>query len=106
MSVKELAIILLIVLADMATTCMLMSMTNTCSLEHNPFLKSLCNEIGYGATLIWLSIEFSVISLVYNGLKKLRQRLGAIIEVEKIFLVLATIPVVNNTIHLFTSLLF
>ena len=104
MSVKGLAIILLIVLADMSTTCMLMSMTNTCSLEHNPFLKSLCNEIGYGATWIWLPIEFIAISSIYTLLEKLRERLGARIEVEKIFLVLNIVPIINNTIHLLRTL--
>jgi hypothetical protein len=88
----------------MATTCMLMSMTNTYSLEHNPFLKSLCNEIGYGATWIWLPIEFSIIATVYVFLKKLRKRFRALIEVEKIFLVLTIVPIINNAIHLLRTL--
>ena len=100
MSVKELAIIFLIVLADMTTTHMLMLNTNTCSLERNPFLRGLCNEIGYGATWIWMPIEFAVIALVYEGLKRLRRRLRARIEVEKIFLALAVVPVVNNIVNL------
>jgi hypothetical protein len=104
MSIKELITIFLIVLADMATTCMLMSMTNTCSLEHNPFLKSLCNEIGYGATCIWLPVEFIAIASIYILLEKLRERLGARIAVEKIFLVLTIVPIINNAIHLLRTL--
>jgi hypothetical protein len=100
MSVKELVVIFMIVLADMASTHMLISLTNTCCIERNPFLRSLCNEIGYGATWIWLPVEFTVIASIYTLLKKLRQRLGALIEVEKIFLVLATVPIVNNIINL------
>ena len=100
MSVKELAIIFLIVLADMTTTHMLMLNTNTCSLERNPFLRSLCNEIGYNVTWIWIPIEFSVIATVYEALKMLRKRLGVRIEVEKIFLVLILAPVINNAIRL------
>jgi hypothetical protein len=106
MSVKELITIFLIVLADMATTHMLMLITNTCSLERNPFLRSMCQSISYGATWIWIPIEFSIIATVYEFLKKLRKRFIALIEVEKIFLVLTIMPIVNNTIHLFTSLLF
>jgi len=104
MSVKELITIFLIVLADMLTTYMLMLITNTCSLERNPFLRSLCNEISYGATWIWLPVEFSVIATVYGSLKKLRKRLRALIEVEKIFLVLNIVPIINNTIHLLRTL--
>ena len=100
MSVKELTIIFLIVLADMATTYMPMSITNTCSLEHNPILRGLCNEIGYGSTWIWLPVEFIAIASIYILLKKLREMLGARIEVEKIFLVLILAPVINNAIHL------
>lgn len=100
MNIKELIIVFLIALADMVTTNILMSMTITCSLERNPFLRSLCNEIGYGATWIWLPVEFTVIASIYTLLKKLRQRLGALIEVEKIFLALAVVPVVNNVINL------
>jgi len=100
MSVKELAIIFLIVLADMTTTHMLMLNTNTCSLERNPFLRSLCNEIGYNVTWIWIPIEFSVIATVYEALKMLRKKLGVIIEVEKVFIVLILSSIVNNSIHL------
>jgi hypothetical protein len=100
MSFKELITIFLIVLADMATTHMLMLITDTCCVERNPFLRSLCNEIGYGATWLWIPVEFSVIALVYEALKKLRVRFRALIEVEKIFLVLATVPVINNIVNL------
>ena len=100
MSIKELITIFLIVLADMATTHILMLIANTCSLERNPFLRSLCNEIGYGVVWIWIPIEFSVITTVFEGLKMLRKRLGVRIEVEKIFLVLILAPVINNAIRL------
>jgi hypothetical protein len=100
MSVKELITIFLIVLADMATTCMLMSITNTCSLEHNPMIIGLCEAIGYGSTLIWLPIEFIAIASIYILLKKLREMLGSRIAVEKIFLVLILASIVNNSIHL------
>ena len=100
MSVKGLAIIFLIASADMVTTHMLMTMFNTCSIEYNPLLRSLCEEIGYGATWMWMPIEFSVIATVYEGLKMLRKRLGARIEVEKIFLVLNIVPIINNIINL------
>jgi hypothetical protein len=100
MNIKELAIIFLIALADMATTYFLMITHSTCNLERNPFLRGLCNEIGYVATWIWLPIEFSIIATVYVFLKKLRIRFRALIDVEKIFLVLAVVPVVNNIINL------
>jgi hypothetical protein len=100
MHFKELAIVFLITLADMLTTNMLMSITNNCCLEHNLFLKSLCNEIGYVATWIWLPVEFIAIASIYTLLEKLRERLGARIEVEKIFIVLILVPMVNNLIHL------
>jgi hypothetical protein len=104
MSVKELTTILLIALADMASTYSLMITHSTCSLEKNPFLRSLCNEIGYGATWIWLPIEFSTIATVYVFLKKLRIRFRALIDVEKMFLVLTIVPIVNNIINLLRTL--
>jgi hypothetical protein len=100
MSVKELTTIFLIALADMVTTHLLMLITDICSLGHNPMLRGLCEAIGYGATWLWLPIEFSVIATVYEGLKMLRKRLGARIEVEKIFFVLSIAPTINNSIHL------
>jgi hypothetical protein len=100
MTAKELAIIFIIALADMVSTHMLMSLTNTCCVERNPFLRGLCNEIGYGATWIWLPIEFSIIATVYVFLKKLRIRFRALIDVEKIFLVLTIVPIVNNIVNL------
>ena len=100
MSIKELITIFLIVLADMATTHILMLIANTYSLERNPFLRSLCNEIGYGAVWIWMPIEFSVIATVFEGLKMLRKKLGVRIEVEKVFIVLILSSIVNNSIHL------
>jgi hypothetical protein len=104
MSVKELTTILLIALADMVTTYYLMITHSTCSIERNPLLRGLCNEIGYGATWIWLPAEFTIISLVYEALKRLRKKLRALIEVEKIFLVLILTPIINNLIHLIRTL--
>jgi len=100
MSIKELITIFLIVLADMLTTHMLMSIHNTCSFEHNPMLRGLCEAIGYRATWIWLPIEFSLIVAIYEALKMLRKMLGARIKAEKMFIVLSITPVVNNVFHL------
>jgi hypothetical protein len=100
MGIKELITIFLIVLAGMATTCMLMLITNTCSLEHNPMLRGLCEAIGYGSTWIWLPVEFIAIASIYTLLEKLRESLGSRIAVEKIFLVLILASIVNNLIHL------
>jgi hypothetical protein len=63
-------------------------------------LRGLCEAIGYGATWIWLPVEFIAIASIYTLLEKLRERLGARIEVEKIFIVLILVPMVNNLIHL------
>jgi hypothetical protein len=104
MSIKELIAIFLIVLADMTTTHTLMLITNTCSLERNPFLKSLCNELDYGSTWIWLPVEFIAIASIYMLLKKLREMFRVRIEVEKIFIVLMLAPVVNNLINIFRML--
>ena len=103
MSVKELTIIFLIALADMASTYSLMITHNTCSLERNPFPISMCEKVGYGAAWIWIPIEFSVIATVYEALKVLRKKLKALIKVEKIFLALAVVPVINNIINLLSS---
>jgi hypothetical protein len=104
MSINELITIFLIVLADMASTYSLMVTHNTCSLERNPLLRRLCEVIGYNATWLWIPIEFIVIAVVYKFLKKLRKRLIALIEVEKIFLVLTIMPIINNVIHLLRTL--
>jgi len=104
MSVKELTTILLIALADMVTTYFLMITHRTCSLERNPFLRSLCEVVGYDSTWLWIPIEFSIIVLVYEALKRLRKKLRALIEVEKIFLVLILTPIINNLIHLIRTL--
>jgi hypothetical protein len=83
MDFKDLFIVFIISLADMVTTHMSMVIFNSCSLERNHLIISLCEVIGYGATWIWLPIEFTVITLVYEGLKKLRKILGAGIKAEK-----------------------
>ena len=100
MSIKELITVFLTVLADMASTHLLMLITDTCSLERNPMPRSLCEATGYGATWIRLPIEFIAIASIYTFLEKLRERLGARIAVEKIFIVLILASIVNNSIHL------
>ena len=100
MRAVELITILLIVLADATTTYMLMSITGTCSLEGNPLLRMLCEAIGYGATWIWAPIEFVALALAYEVFRRLRKRLGIRIEIEKIFIVLATVAIANNILHL------
>jgi hypothetical protein len=41
---------------------------------------------------------------VFEAHRKFRKRLGAKIEVGKIFLVLKAVPIINNVIHLIRTL--
>jgi hypothetical protein len=88
--------ILMVVLADMASTYVDMEVSGTCSGELNPVLRRMCEAIGPRATWLWFPIEFSAIMLGYEALSRLGRRLGLRIPMEKVFsLLLLGVPVNN-----------
>jgi hypothetical protein len=92
--------ILMVALADVASTYVDMMVSGTCSGELNPVLRKMCEAIGPGATWLWLPIESSVIALGYEALSRLRRRLGSKIPFEKIFLLILLGVPVNNLARL------
>jgi len=87
----------------MLTTYINIVLHNTCSLEHNMFIRSLC-FVDPELVFAWVPVEAAVIYLVFAGIRRLRKSLGVGFRAEYLFLVLAAVPIINNAIHIAMAL--
>jgi hypothetical protein len=100
----EVVVVFLVAFLGMATTFVNIASFSTCAVENNMFLRGICYAYGYNAVWMWLPLEFGVLLLVYYCLKKLRTVLSSRIKVgippiaEILFLVLVSIPALNNVL--------
>jgi hypothetical protein len=103
----EVVVVFLIAFLDMVTTFTNMVFFGTCATENNMFLRNLCFTYGYNAVWMWLPFEFAALLLVYYCLKKLRTVLSSWVKVgippiaEILFLVLVSMPALNNVLVLY-----
>ena len=106
MRLIEIVVVFLIAFLDMATTFVDMNVFGTCAAEENNMLRSICYAYGYSAVWMWLPLEFAAMLLVYYWLKKLRMVLSSRFKVrippivEILFLVLVSVPALNNILVL------